>query len=107
MRRGEVWWAEMEGPAGNRPVVLLSRDEAYTIRSLVIIAPVTTRIRNISSEVLLSAADGMTRDCVINSDTITTIAKEDLKSRITMLSPGKLQELDAAVHYALGLNCNS
>ena len=40
MKRGEVWWAELPPPTGRRPVVLLSRDEAYEVRALVIIAPV-------------------------------------------------------------------
>ncbi|MFC1989823.1 type II toxin-antitoxin system PemK/MazF family toxin [Chloroflexota bacterium] len=40
MRRGEIWWAELEPPVGERPVVLLSRNEAYNVRSLVIVAPV-------------------------------------------------------------------
>ena len=50
MRRGEMWWAELEPPAGRHPVVLLSHDEAYAVRSLVIVAPITTRIRHIPSD---------------------------------------------------------
>lgn len=103
MRRGEIWWAELEPPAGRRPVVLLSRDEAYAVRSLVIVAPITTRIRHIASEVLLGTADGMPRDCVANLDTITTIPKDCLSDRLISLSPQKLKEVETAVHFALGL----
>ena len=103
MRRGEVWWAELELPAGRRPVLLLSRDEAYAVRSLVIVAPITTRIRHISSEVPLGSEDGMPRDCVANLDTITTIPKDCLRSRLVSLRSQKLKEVDAAVHFALGL----
>jgi len=103
VRRGEIWWAELEPPAGRRPVVLLSRDEAYGVRSLIIVAPVTTRIRRISSEVSLGTDDGMPQDCVANLDTITTIPKNCLQSRITTLSAKKLREIDAAVRFALGL----
>ncbi len=103
MKRGEVWWAELEPPTGRRPVVLLSRDEAYSVRSLVIVAPVTTRIRNVPSEVPLVADDGVPHDCVANLDTITTIPKECLHSRLTTLSPRKLKEIEAAIHFALGL----
>ncbi len=103
MRRGEIWWAELEPPTGRRPVVLLSRDEAYSVRSLVIVAPVTTRIRNVPSEVPLVADDGVPHDCVANLDTITTIPKECLHSRLTTLSPRKLKEIEAAIHFALGL----
>jgi mRNA interferase MazF len=103
MRRGEIWWAELESPTGRRPVVLLSRDEAYSVRCLVIVAPVTTRIRNIPSEVSLGIDDGMTQDCVANLDTITTIPKDCLRSRLTTLSTRKLKEIEAAIHFALGL----
>ena len=103
MRRGEIWWAELEPPTGRRPVVLLSRDEAYSVRLLVIVAPVTTRIRNIPSEVPLGADDGMPQDCVANLDTITTIPKDCLHSRLSTLSPRKLKEIEAAIHFALGL----
>ena len=104
MRRGEIWWAELEPPAGRRPVVLLSRDEAYAVRSLIIVAPITTRIRHISSEVLLGTDDSMTRDCVANLDTITTIPKDCLRDRLTSLSPQKLKEVETAIYFALGLD---
>jgi len=103
MRRGEIWWAELEPPAGRHPVVLLSRDEAYAVRSLIIVAPITTRIRHIASEVLLGTDDGMPRDCVANLDTITTIPKDCLSDRLTSLSPQKLKEVEIAIHFALGL----
>ena len=103
MRRGEIWWAELEPPAGRRPVVLLSRDEAYAVRFLVIVAPITTRIRHIPSEVLLGTDDGMPRDCVANLDTIIAIPKDCLRNRLITLSPQKLKEIEAAIHFTLGL----
>jgi mRNA interferase MazF len=103
MRRGEVWWAEMGGAAGSRPVVLLSRDEAYDLRSLVVVAPVTSRIRSIPSEVMLTKTDGMPKDCVINLDTITTIKKLKLENQMAALSPKKMEELEATIHFALRL----
>ncbi|MFC1934329.1 type II toxin-antitoxin system PemK/MazF family toxin [Chloroflexota bacterium] len=103
MRRGEVWWAELEPPAGRRPVVLLSRDEAYSVRSLIIVAPVTTRIRRIASEVPLGTNDGMPQDCVANLDTITTIPKDCLQSRISTPTDKKLGEIEAAIRFALGM----
>ena len=103
MRKGEIWWAELEPPAGRHPVVLLSRNEAYDVRSLVIVAPVTTRIRHIPSEVPLGIDDGMPQDCVANLDTITTIPKVCLHSRLTMLSTKKLKEIELAIRFALGM----
>lgn len=104
MKRGEIWWAELEPPAGKRPVVLLSRDEAYAVRSLVIIAPVTTRIRGIAAEVPLTVEDGMSQACMVNLDVITTIPKDCLHSRLTILNNNKLKEIEAAIHFALGLD---
>ncbi|MFH1088131.1 MAG: type II toxin-antitoxin system PemK/MazF family toxin [Chloroflexota bacterium] len=103
MRRGEIWWAELAPPTGRRPVVLLSRNEAYAVRELVTVAPVTTRIRHIPTEVLLEPEDGLPRLCVVNLDTITTIAKGSLSDRLTTLGPEKLKEVEAALHFALGL----
>lgn len=103
MKRGEVWWADLGPPAGRRPVLLLSRDEAYAVRALVIVAPVTTRVRGIPSEVPLGPEDNLPRSCVANLDTITTIAKASLRERLTSLSAEKLRAVDAALHFSLGL----
>jgi mRNA interferase MazF len=103
MRRGEVWWAVLPKPAGRRPVVLLSGDEAYAVRELVTVAPLTTRARGIPSEVPLDRADGLPRACVANLDTITTIPKVTLATRIAALGPTKIAAVDRAVRFALGL----
>ncbi len=103
MRRGEIWWAELTPPAGRRPVLLLSRNEAYAVRELVTVVPVTTRIRHIPSEVPLGPEDGLPRPCVVNLDSITTIAKRSLQERLVLLSSEKLKAVEAALHFALGL----
>ena len=103
MRRGEVWWAELQAPAGRRPVVLLSRNEAYAVRELVTIAPLTTRVRRIPTEVALGPADGLPKPCVADLDTITTIPKRTLTARIARLTPQKRAAVDAALKFALGL----
>ena len=103
MRRGEVWWAMLPQPAGRRPVLLLSRNEAYTVRDLVTVAPLTTRIRGIPTEVRLGAEDGLPRECVVNLDTITTIPKASLAERIAILSTEKLVTVEQALRFALGL----
>ena len=103
MKRGEIWWASLPKPAGRRPVVLLSRDEAYQVRNLVTIAPVTTRIRRIPVEVTLGPSDGMPRRCAINLDTITTIPKSALVDRVSLLKPEKLRDLNEAIKFALDL----
>jgi mRNA interferase MazF len=103
MRKGEVWWAKLPPPLGRRPVVLLSRDEAYTVRSAISVAEVTTRIRGIPVEVVLGPEDGLPKRCVANLDTIVTIRKELLIERITMLRNEKVEQIDAAIKFALSI----
>lgn len=103
MKRGEIWWAELAPPAGRRPVLLLCRNDAYAVRGLVIVAPLTTRIRGIPSEVPLGDEDGVPRACVANLDTISTIARASLCERLTALSGEKLKAVEEALHFSLGL----
>jgi mRNA interferase MazF len=103
MRRGEIWWADQGPPVGRRPVVLLSRDDAYSIRNQVTIAPVTTRIRQIPSEVQLGPEDGLPQLCVANLDVIATIPKESLKQRVSRLSLKKIRLIEEAIRFSLGM----
>lgn len=103
MKRGEVWWASLPAPIGKRPVVLLSRDEAYAVRNAVTVAEVTRTIRGIPVEVPLGPEDGLPTRCVANLDTIMTIRKELLTNRITLLRNEKMAEIQKAVKYALDL----
>jgi mRNA interferase MazF len=103
VRRGEVWWADLAPPVGRRPVVLLSRNEAYHIRELVTVAPVTTRPRDIPTEVSLGPREGLRRSGVVNLDSIMTIQKRRLTQRITVLSQGKVEAVNQAIKFALAL----
>jgi mRNA interferase MazF len=103
MRRGEVWWSQLPPPVGRRPVVLLSRDSAYRLRVAVIVAPVTRTIRNIPVEVALDKSDGLPSRCVVNLDDIATIPKTLIERRIAVLSLEKMQEVEAAIRFALDL----
>lgn len=103
MRRSEVWWAELPQPIGRRPVVLLSRDEAYEVRNAVTVAQITITIRNIPVEVLLDEKDGLSKKCVVNLDTITTIRKSILSKRISSLRADKIEQINKAIKFALGL----
>jgi len=100
LRRGEVWWAKVDK---RRPVVLVSREEAYAVRSLVIAAPTTTTIRGYAVEVRVGRREGLPRECVVNCDWLVTLPKEDLIERAGTLSSAKLRQLDDALRFALGL----
>jgi mRNA interferase MazF len=84
-------------------VLLLSRNEAYAVRELAMVAPLTTRIRGIPSEVPLGNEDGVSRPCVVNLDTIATIARASLRERLTTLSADKLRDVEKALYFSLGL----
>jgi len=103
MQRGEVWWANLPKPIGRHPVVLLSRDEAYLVRSSVTVAEITTTIRDIPVEVPLDVSDGLSKKCVANLDSIITIPKNLLESHITTLSPKKVEKINEAIKFALDL----
>jgi len=101
VNRGEVWWANLPTPTGTRPVLLLSRNRAYAVRSAVTVAFVTTTIRNIPVEVRLTVADGMPKECVVNLDVVNTIPKSALQQRICTLSAQKMAEVATALKFAL------
>ena len=103
MRRGEVWWADLAPPAGRRPVVLVSRDDAYRYRDFIMIAPVSRRIRGISPEVLLGPVEGLPKPCAANLDSLQTVSKSVLMERIVNLPAAKVEEIDEALRYSLGL----
>ena len=103
MHRGEIWWANLPKPIGKRPIVLLSRDESYSVRNAVIVAVITSTIRNIPVEVNLGIKDGLPKKCVINLDTIITIRKELLIEKIADLTTEKINEVDESIKFALDL----
>jgi mRNA interferase MazF len=103
MKRGEVWWARLPGPAARRPVLLLTRDAAYPVRTSVTVAPLTTTIRDIPAEVRLGPQQGLPRECVVNLDEIQTIRKARLLRILTTLSPEVMGRVNRAVKYALNL----
>jgi len=103
MRRGEIWWADVPPPIGRRPVLLLSRDEAIRMRAQVTVAELTATIHRIPAEVSLGPEDGVPRRCVVNLDTLTTIPKAYLISRICELRADKMNQVHQAVRFALDL----
>lgn len=103
MKRGEVRWHKFRRPDKRRPVLILTRDSILDHLGEVTVAPVTTTIRDIPSEVLLSKADGMTRDCAVNCDHVQTVPKGNLGSLIATLSSAKMEEAARAIAFALNL----
>jgi mRNA interferase MazF len=103
MKRGEVWWANLPKPIGRRPVVLLSRNAAYVVRSSVTVAPITRTVHEIPVEVRLGPEDGLPQDCVANLDNILTVPKKRLDRSLATLSPEKMRSIEQAIKFALDL----
>jgi mRNA interferase MazF len=102
MRRGEIRWYRFASPDKRRPVVILTRDSILEYLSEVTIAPVTSTVREIPTEVMLTSADGMPRDCAINLDHVQTVSRKKIGALITALAPHRMGELRAALLFALG-----
>lgn len=103
MKRGEIRWYEFAHPDRKRPVLVLTRDSILEYLGEVTVAPVTSTVRNIPSEVALSKPDGMPRPCAVNCDHIQTVSKGKLGSRITTLSGDKMSCVAKAIGFALNL----
>jgi len=103
VKRGDVYWYEFKAPDKRRPVLLLTRDSAIPVLNAVTVAPITTTIRDIPTEVVLSRGDGMPIDCAANFDNIQTVSKHKLGERITHLRQDRLADVARAVSFALGL----
>lgn len=100
-RRGEVWWCEM-ADVGRRPVVVLSRDAAIPRLRRALMAPCTTTVRGLASEVLLDPSeDPVPRHCAVNLDSVESISVAVLVSRLGRLSDARMRELCEALSVAV------
>ena len=90
-------WAKLPSPVGRRPVLLLSRDAAYQVRTSITVCIITQTIRHIPVEVPLDAEDGMSKKCVVNLDDIMILPKSILSERITTLHRTKMALVNKAI----------
>jgi len=105
VKQGDIYWYTFRAPDKRRPVLILTRNSAIPLLTGITVAPVTTVIRSIPSEVLLTAAeDGVSEDCVVNTDNIQTIQKANIGAFIARLSPEKMREVGEAVAFSLGFD---
>jgi mRNA interferase MazF len=101
VRQYEIWWAALPPPVGRRPVLLLSRNSAYGLLNKVIVAEVTSTVRDIPVEVRLGPREGLARRSVANLDNIHVVARGDLAGRIGALAADRVAELKRALGFAL------
>ena len=100
MNRGEVWWFESPDET-RRPVLLLTRSMLIQRMLTIMVAPVTSRRRNIPTEVVLDEDDGMPRPCVVSLDKVRTVPRAHLTASVTALGPERMAEVCQALRVAV------
>jgi mRNA interferase MazF len=103
MKRGEVRWYKFDPPDKRRPIVILTRDSVIEYLGEITVAPVTSMIRDIPTQVVLSEQDGMPRECTINCDHVQTVAKGKIGSTIATLPADKMEQVRQAIAFALDM----
>lgn len=99
--RGEVWWCELPN-VGRRPVVVLSRDAAIPRLKRTLVAPCTTTIRGLASEVVLQqGGDPIPRRSAVNLDSVESVSLGVLVERLGRLSDDRMREVCAALDVAV------
>ena len=100
--RGDVRLYSFAVPDKKRPVVVLTRNSAIDYLSTVTVAPITTTIRGVPSEVVLSEDDGMKSACAVNLHNAVTVSQERLGKRVAQLGSARMREVCAALRFAVG-----
>ncbi len=104
MKQGDIYWYTFYPPDKRRPVLILTRNSALKYLTGITIAPITTTIRDIPTEVVLTREDNLLQPCAVNVDNIQTIHKAQLGEYITHLTREKMQAVRAAIEFALGFD---
>ena len=106
MRRGEVYWFSLLPPNKRRPVVILTKTRFIPLLNSVTVAPITSTMRDIPSQVILTPDDGMPETCSVNLHNLQTVPRNKLlgKALITRLSPARLEQIGKAVKFALHID---
>ena len=102
LMRGEIRMVRFPAPDKERPAVILTQDSAIEYLNTVTVAPVTSSIRGIRSQVILDEGDGMKAPCAVNLHNVVTVPKRYLGSRITQLNPSRIEQICTAMNFALG-----
>jgi len=104
VNRGDVCWYTFKTPDKKRPVLILTRDSAIPVLNAVTVAPITSTIRSIPTEVILTKDDGLPGTCAANFDNLQTVPKSNIGERVARLTARKMKEAAAAVSFALDLD---
>ena len=104
--RGDIRLYRFAPPDKARPVVVLTRDCALRYLSTATVAPITSTIRGVPSEVRLDEADGMKRPCAVNLHNAITVSRQRLGKRVAHLAMPRMKEVCAALRFSLGCDAD-
>ncbi|MGP8243323.1 MAG: type II toxin-antitoxin system PemK/MazF family toxin [Bryobacteraceae bacterium] len=102
LNRGDVHLCRFAPPDKQRPVLILTRDSALGHLSAVTVAPISSTVRDVPSEVILDVEDGMKARCAVNLHNAVTVSQARLASRVASLSDERMHEVCAALRFSLG-----
>lgn len=102
LKRGEIRLVVFPAPDKQRPVVVLTRDSILGSLTRVTVAPITSTVRAIPTEVVLGVEDGLKGVSAVNLDNVTTVPARLLGRRVGMLGPDRMDRVCAALAFALG-----
>ncbi len=103
--RGDIRMFSFSAPDKTRPVLVLTRDSVISQLATVTVAPITSTVRGVASEVVLSEDDGMKGHCVVNLHNTTTVLQRLIGERVSHLSTSRMAQVCAALRFSLG--CDS
>ena len=104
VNRGEIWQFSFPHPNKRRPVLVLTRQEVIGHLHSVTVAPITTTVRGIPSEVVIGPESGLKGVSAINLDNLATVPKDGLRSFVGTVTPQILDDIREALLFALGFD---
>ena len=101
-RRGEIWLCRFRARDKRRPVVVLTRPAVLSLLRTAMVAPITSTIRALPSEVTVGVAEGLKHDSAINLDHVQTVEQRHLKGYVGSLGDGNMRQVCRALAVATG-----
>lgn len=104
--RGDIRLYQFPPPDKNRPVLVLTRDSAIPYLATATVAPITSTIRGVPSEVVITEEDGLKSPCAVNLHNAITVSQRRLGRRIAQLNAARMNQVCAALRFTLGCDSN-
>lgn len=100
--RGDIWTYEFQRPDKRRPVLIVGRPEAIAVLHTVLVAPITSTVRGLPSEVVVGTTEGLKHDSAVNLDHVQTVERARLSRYVGRLGSEKMRAVCRAIAVATG-----